>query len=293
MDIAGYEMQAFQMESLKQYDVSITIARLDKIHPLVSGNKLYKLYYFLELAAQKNIPLIKTFGGAYSNHLLATASACLQMGLKSVGFIRGEISSPLSETLIQCQHLGMELIFLSREEYRLKAGTFEMNNEGITIPEGGYHPLGAKGADLICSHPDFKEATHIITAVGTATTLAGLLRRSQPHQQLIAVPVLKGFHDIEERISYLNGAGAYNNLIISSDYHFGGYAKASPILFDFMNQLYAETGLQTDFVYTAKMMYAATDLIKNNSIQPGSRLLCLHTGGLQGNRGLVNDTLIF
>lgn len=273
--------------------ISVKIARFDKIHPLVSGNKLYKLYYFLELAVQKNIRVIKTFGGAFSNHLVATAAACQKAGLQSIGYVRGEATVPLNETLAQCEQLGMQLIFLSRETYSARSGEFAIDEDSIVIPEGGFHPLGAKGAALMATHPAFKSATHIIVAVGTATTLAGLMQACQPHQQLIAVPVLKGMTDIHQRINFLNKQHSYENLIIAADYHFGGYAKKTPVLIEFMNQLFRDTALPTDFVYTGKMMYAAIDLIKKGTIPAGSNLVCIHTGGLQGNRGLPGGSLIF
>lgn len=293
MDLSNYQMQCLEMDVLSQSGISVQIARFDKIHPLVSGNKLYKLYYFLELAAKKNIRVIKTFGGAYSNHLLATAAACQQAGLQSIGYVRGETSLPLNETLSQCRHLGMQLAFLSREVYSAMSGEFAIDEDSLIIPEGGYHPLGAKGAALMAAHPAFSTATHIFVAVGTATTLAGLMQACRPHQQLIAVPVLKGMTDIPARMDRLNEQHPYGNLIIAADYHFGGYAKKSTALLDFMNQLYRETALPTDFVYTGKMMYAAIDLIRKGQIPATSKVICIHTGGLQGNRGLPKGSLIF
>lgn len=293
LDIADFEIQPLHTPSVSNAGISFHVARLDKIHPLVSGNKLYKLFYFLELALKKNISTVITYGGPFSNHLLATASACQQLGLKSVGLVRGERSSSDSETLIQCQQLGMQLKFLERDDYKKNANHFEIIADSLVIPEGGYHELGAKGAKLITNHNSFNDATHIFVAVGTATTLAGILQGILPHQQVIAVPVLKGLDDIEQRISYLNGYYSYNNLIITNDYHFGGYAKKSNELFRFMNELYSDTGLPTDFVYTGRMMYATMDMIKQGKINAGANVLCIHTGGLQGNRSLAEGTLIF
>lgn len=293
LDIDNFEIDRLRLPFLDNAGIRLSVARLDKIHPAVSGNKLYKLYYFLEMALEKNISIIKTYGGPYSNHLLATASACQQMNLPSVALIRGERPNALSNTLIQCQHLGMKLIFMEREVYRRCCNVFEIDEKSMTIPEGGFHPLGARGAKLITQHDAVAQATHVFLAVGTATTLAGVLQGLIPPQQLMAVPVLKGLDDITERLSFLIGNHLHNNLIINNDYHFGGYAKKSTILFNFMNQLYNETGLPTDFVYTGKMMYAVTDMIKKGKIKEGSNVLCLHTGGLQGNNGLAKGTLIF
>jgi 1-aminocyclopropane-1-carboxylate deaminase len=289
----NFEMQPLHIGSAAAWNVSIQLARLDKIHPLISGNKLYKLYYFLQRAAQNNIPVVKTFGGPYSNHLVATASACNMMQLGAVGFVRGEQPSELSDTLIQCQQLGMQLVFLSRDAYRRQCMLFEESKQHITIPEGGFHPLGAKGAKIISRHPGFEEATHIMTALGTATSFAGLLQGFNGTKTLIGINVLKGESDIQQRLAFLNEGRTYNNYQVKNDYHFGGYARQTPDLFNFMNKLYEETGIATDFVYTAKMMYAAVDLITRGIIPPGSRLVCIHSGGLQGNSGLKPGTLIF
>ena len=163
----------------------------------------------------------------------------------------------------------------------------------LIIPEGGYHPIGARGASLIADLTAEAAADYIITAVGTATTLAGFLQKAAPGQQVIAIPVLKNFTDIRERLLYLNGQMEYKNLHIWNEYHFGGYAKKTPELLQFMNDVYSQSGLPTDFVYTAKMLFAVIDKIKNNFFPPGSRILCLHTGGLQGNQSLPEGSLIF
>lgn len=285
----------------RERNIGLMVARLDKIHPVVSGNKLFKLHYFLEEALLHNKPVV-TFGGAYSNHLAATAYACREAGLPCTGIVRGEAPARLSPTLQGCIQDGMKLIFISREEYgRMSAnmnGSADSYREAIEvnsliIPEGGYHPLGARGASLITDLTAKAGADYIITAVGTATTLAGILLKASPHQQVIAIPVLKNFTDIHERLLYLNGQMDYKNLHIWNEYHFGGYAKKTPELIQFMNELYSQFGLPTDFVYTAKMLFAVMDKIKNNYFPPGCRILCLHTGGLQGNQSLPGGSLIF
>ncbi len=280
--------------------VSLSVLRLDKIHPVVSGNKLFKLHYFIEEAVLSSHKTIITFGGAYSNHLIATAFACNTNGLKSIGIVRGEKSAQLSSTLQQCIEYGMKLKFISRAEYdkKEKADLLSiLQNEfgnSIIIPEGGYHPLGVKGAALMMDLIKGKNYTHICTATGTATSLAGLLTATDENQQLIAVNVLKGMNDTEERILHLTKRQfPKKQLEILPDYHFGGYAKKTDELIAFMNQIWQQYRLPTDFVYTAKMLFAVFDKIKNNHFPIKSNILCLHTGGLQGNCSLPVGTLNF
>lgn len=270
--------------------------RLDNIHPVISGNKIFKLHYFLDDVINNTII---TFGGAYSNHLVATANACKQSGIRCIGIVRGEKPAALSHTLRNCIEYGMQLSFISREEYD-KKDTVEFTNrlvntygECTIIPEGGFAPLGAMGASCIWDYID-DDVTHICCAVGTATTIAGLLMKAKPHQKIIAVPVLKGFNDIEERIMFLTG-GVFNKdqLHIEAGYHFGGYAKKNDTLIDFMNKLYNTHQLPTDFVYTGKMMYAVMEKLEHDFFEEGSKICCVHTGGLQGNESLQKNTLTF
>ncbi|MEO6734351.1 MAG: pyridoxal-phosphate dependent enzyme [Ferruginibacter sp.] len=282
---------------LKQ--VSISILRLDKIDPVVSGNKLFKLHYFLEEAIRTSAEGIVTFGGAYSNHLVATAFACKQAGLKSSAIVRGERPAALSHTLIECLNYGMQLKFISRQEYHNKEQPFfletlhQQNKNYIIVPEGGYHPKGAAGAAIIMDLID-DEVSHICCAVGTATTIAGLLLSLKGSQQVIGVPVLKNMHDLQERITFLTKKQFSNDqLKIVSDYHFGGYAKKTPPLIDGMNMLYEKHRLPTDFVYTGKMMLAIMDCIKKDFFPKRSKVVCIHTGGLQGNLSLTSGALVF
>lgn len=283
---------------LEDKRLTLQIARLDEIHPVVSGNKLFKLHYFLA-EALKTKQTVVTFGGAYSNHLAATAFACQQAGLESFGIVRGEASPALSPTLQECRRNGMQLIFVSREQYSAISHKTDLINfpglpaNPLVIPEGGYHPMGARGAALIMDKLSKTKADFIVAAVGTATTIAGLLQETSPVQQIIAVPVLKNLADIHQRVAYLNNDRHYTNLEVWGDYHFGGYAKKSPQLISFMNDIYKDYVLPTDFVYTAKMLFAVMDKIKNNFFPAGSSILCLHTGGLQGNRSLPQGTLVF
>ena len=284
---------------LESKQLELFVARLDLIHPIVSGNKLFKLYFFIKEAISTNKNTIVTMGGAYSNHLVATAFYCKQAGLKCVGIVRGEMPVIKSHTLIDCENYGMKLIYTSRSDYNKIENDFvsEITNEDsddvFFIPEGGYHPLGAKGASLIMEQIKEVEASHICTAVGTATTLSGLVLSSKPNQQIIAVPVLRGMNDLELRLNYLTENIEHKPPYILTEYHFGGYAKKDEILIQFMNDFYTTFKVPTDFVYTSKLMYAIFDKIESNFFPIGSKIVCLHTGGIQGNLSLPKGSLVF
>ncbi len=280
--------------------VSVSILRLDKIHPVVSGNKLFKLHFFLKEALSAGHKTITSFGGAYSNHLVATAYACRLSGLNSVGIVRGDRPPILSHTLQECSRFGMQLKFITRKDYGLIkngcANTLLQNefSESTIIPEGGYHPLGAKGAALIMGLFNKEKFSHICTATGTATTLAGLLLAAGKGQSIVGIPVLKGITDMPERIRYLAGITPNpDQLHLLHQYHFGGYAKRTTALLQFMNRCWKQFQLPLDFVYTAKMFYGVMESIKNDHYPAGSNILCLHTGGIQGNGSLPEGSLLY
>ena len=283
-------------KSLPSKGIELLVLRIDKIHPVVSGNKLFKLHYFLLQAKQDSFPGLLTFGGAYSNHLVATAFACQQQALPCVGIVRGEKPEQLSPTLQACMEYGMQLHFISRTDYAQKeAADFIQNlpqawQKFLVVPEGGYHPNGAVGAALIAQCLP-EDCTHICTAIGTATTFAGILQSAKAHQQVIGIPVLKGMTDIAERLQFLNPRPRHFEWW--DGYHFGGYAKKTPALLDFMNELYRNHRLPTDFVYTAKMLFAVMDKIAKGHFASGSKIVCLHTGGLQGNASLPEGSLLY
>lgn len=277
--------------------------RLDRIHPLVSGNKWFKLKYNLEAAAGK--PVV-TFGGAWSNHILATAAACKMEGIPCTGIIRGERPAVLSHTLQQAAALGMELVFVSREAYRHKdASAFP---DACVIPEGGHNAAGARGCSEILSLADTKGFTHIICAVGTGTTLAGLINATDgennarrpglpaaeidpPAQKIIGISVLKGAYSLEEDTAQLLTQPGRPEIF--HDFHEGGYGKISDELIACMNDFYRQTGIPTDRVYTGKMVLAVNKLLERSYFPPGSRLLLVHSGGLQGNDSLPPGVLCF
>jgi 1-aminocyclopropane-1-carboxylate deaminase len=263
--------------------ISMSVLRLDKIHPLVSGNKWFKLKYYIEDAIRQGKKNIITFGGAYSNHIIATAAACHIYGLSSTGIIRGEETTALSPTLQQARELGMQLVFVSREQYSRKEIPAPYNSNDYLVQEGGYGIPGAKGAADIGSYID-PSFTHIACAVGTGTMMAGLINASLPSQSVIGISSMKNNTALEEAVHTL--LKEEKTFRIFHDYHFGGYAKHNKQLLQFMNEFYSKTGIPTDFVYTAKLFYGVTDLIHKNFFPAGSKILLVHSGGLQGNRGL-------
>lgn len=292
-------LQQIHDDLFVEKQVNVQVLRLDLLHPVVSGNKLFKLHYFLTEALAAEHKTILTFGGAYSNHLAATAYACRLLGLNCIGIVRGEEPPVLSPTLQQCINDGMQLQFVSRQVYDDKkvasfvAGLQRRPGDYCLVPEGGFHPLGAKGAALIMDLLQDKPATHICTASGTATTTAGLVMAAHPAQQIISIPVLKGITDTATRIQELTGKPAPANLQVLPGYHFGGYAKKNDELITFMNHCRLAYQLPLDFVYTAKMFFGVMDSIRNNYFEPGSEIICLHTGGLQGNKSLPLNTILF
>ena len=299
-DTSKVNIENLKDELFLQKQVTVSVLRLDQIHPLLSGNKMFKLHYFLEDALNSGHKRVLTFGGAYSNHLAATAFACKALQLKSVGVVRGEQPKQLSPTLLQCIKDGMELKFISRKEYEKKEDTTFLAalksayGDCMVIPEGGFHPNGVKGAALIMDLINGEHYTHICTATGTATTLAGLLQAATAGQTIVSFPVLKGMEDIDERIYTLTGRQQqFGNLLVFYDYHFGGYAKKDDDIIEFMNDCWLKYQLPLDFVYTAKMLYGVIDCIKKDLFKKQSKILCLHTGGLQGNKSLPLNTILF
>jgi 1-aminocyclopropane-1-carboxylate deaminase len=285
---------------LKEKGISASVLRLDKIHPRISGNKWFKLKYYLQEAIDNNRAGIVTFGGAYSNHIVAAACAAQINSLKSIGMIRGEEPAALSFTLQQAKAFGMELIFITRENYKHKEDAAFLQSlqikydDYLLIPEGGAGEQGAKGCSEIMKFAGKESYTHILCAAGTGTMFAGLVNGALPDQFVIGVPVLKGVADFWQQAEYMiaNKERKANSHFFY-DYHFGGYAKYKPALIEFMNNFYRETGIPTDFVYTGKLLFAVNDLLHKGYFSDASRLLIIHSGGLQGNSGLPKGTLIF
>jgi 1-aminocyclopropane-1-carboxylate deaminase len=276
------------------------ILRLDQIHPIISGNKYFKLKYYLRQAIEQGYGGILSFGGPYSNHIVASAYAAKSLSLSSIGIIRGQRPIRLSHTLANAQTYGMKLDFISRQEYAAKDDDSWMTGlkkkyPGIyVIPEGGYGKPGAKGAGEILQLLNPDRYSHICCACGTGTMLAGLINASEPEKCCIGISVLKGNNALNDQVTQLLIPGSVKKPFkIFHDFHFGGYAKQSKELLNFMNCFYRQYAISTDFIYTAKLMYAIEQLIQRNFFPPNSRILTIHSGGSQGNESLSPGVLVF
>lgn len=275
-----------------QKKIELSVLRIDKLHEIVSGNKWFKLRYYISEAVEQQKKQIITFGGAYSNHIVATAAACRINRLACTAIIRGEESTSLSPTLLQAKELGMQLIFISREEYAAKKLPALLNDKDqYIINEGGYGKNGAKGAASITDYFIPADYSHICCAVGTGTMMAGLMN-ALSGQQVIGISTMKNNFQLEDAVRQLLNE-PQRPVQLFHEYHFGGYAKYKPELLSFMNDFYKATSIPSDFVYTGKLFYAVNDLAAKDFFSPGSKILLIHSGGLQGNRSLSKDTLIF
>lgn len=270
--------------------ISLTIKREDLIHPFVSGNKFRKLKYNLLQAAAENKETLLTFGGAFSNHIAAVAFAGKEKGFKTIGIIRGdELAGKIAEnpTLLFAQNCGMQLEFISREDYRMKNDIpfleklKQQFGDFYLIPEGGTNELAIKGCQEILTEAD-AEFDYICCSVGTGGTISGIINSILPHQKVLGFPALKGDF-LKEEIR--NFAKNYNWEIIT-DYHFGGYGKVNEELIAFINEFYKVNQIPLDPIYTAKMVFGIMDLIHKNYFPAQSKILMIHTGGIQGIQGM-------
>jgi 1-aminocyclopropane-1-carboxylate deaminase len=278
-----------------QNSIRFDVLRFDEIDAVVSGNKFFKLKLYLENVLAQNATTIATFGGAYSNHIVATAFVCKKLGLKSIGIIRGEEPKKLSHTLVDAMNYGMHLIFTERSYYRNKKAIQEkyQSNNWFWINEGGYGIAGANGAAEMYNWID-DSYTHILLAAGTGTMMAGFIKAAKKHQQIIGVNVMKGNENLINEVEFLlTDEEKKKNYILLNDYHFGGYAKPSKELFNFMNKVWDTYKLPTDFVYNSKTIFACFDLMKKNYFSPQSKILAIQCGGLQGNLSLNKNILHF
>lgn len=271
-------------------NVSLHIKRDDLLHPFVSGNKIRKLKYNLIEAKAQNHQTILTFGGAFSNHIAAVAYAGFENNIKTIGIIRGEElknKSSSNATLSFAKAHGMRLEFVSREEYRKKNDVdFLLNLEKkhgfcYILPEGGTNDLAIKGCQEILTIDD-QIFDYICCTVGTSGTIVGLINSASENQKIIAFPALKGdfiLKDIENKTQKKNWS-------VESNYHFGGYAKVSDALITFINIFKVTYQIPLDPVYTGKMMFGIFDMIQKKQFPANSKILAIHTGGLQGIEGM-------
>lgn len=291
--------QQLNLSILNEKQIELWVKREDKIHEFVSGNKFRKLKYNVQEAQKLKKKILLTFGGAYSNHIVATAVAGNLSGFKTIGVVRGEeLGNNLQQTLTtnttlqEAHNNGMRFHFLSREQYRQKNthGFIEKlkNRFGdfYLIPEGGTNCLAIEGCKEILTSEDAK-FNYICAAVGTGGTISGLINSVEKHQKIIGFPALKGSFLSDEIKKYTI---RNDNWTLEEDYHFGGYAKVTDELVYFINQFYKETAIPLDPIYTGKMLYGIIDKIKKDEFAKRSKILAIHTGGLQGVSG-VNQQL--
>lgn len=275
---------------LETDDYSLYIKREDLLHPHVSGNKFRKLYYNLQKAKEDHYSTLLTFGGAFSNHILAVAAAGKENGMKTIGVIRGEelrekVSS--NPTLNKASEFGMVFDFVSREDYRKKNEEAflqrlkEQFGDFFLLPEGGTNNLAVKGCEEILEEID-ADFDFICCAVGTGGTISGIINSSKVSQQVLGFPALKGDFLNEDICKFVT----QSNWGLVTDYHFGGYAKVTEGLVEFINNFYQKFQVPLDPIYTGKMAFGVLDLIEKKKFPKGSKILMIHTGGLQGIAGM-------
>ena len=271
----------------KKKDLQVFVKRDDMIHPFISGNKWRKLKYSLLEAEKQNKKHLVTFGGAYSNHLLATACTGAKFGFKTTGFVRGEVVR--NETLTLCQLFGMHLVFTDRESYKDKKSLFnrhfQSDKMAYFIDEGGASSQAIKGcAELLNELKVVYD--HLFCAAGTGTTASGIIKgikEKSLHTKAHVIPVLKGADYLKTEIETNAGCDFFE---FHQNYHFGGYAKTDERLVSFIKDFSKETGILIEPVYTGKMFFSLYDLIAKDHFEPGSKILAIHTGGLLGILGM-------
>ena len=270
--------------------ITVQIKREDLLHPFISGNKFRKLKYNILQAKTENQDTLLTFGGAFSNHIAAAAYAGKEYGFKMIGIIRGdELREKILEnpTLQFAQDCGMQFKFVSREAYRHKTESDFLENlkqefgDFYLVPEGGTNEFAVKGCQEILTQED-KEFDYVCCAVGTGGTISGLINSSLPHQKVLGFPALKGEFLNEDIRKFARNP----NWELITDYHFGGYGKVNPELIDFINHFFEENNIPLDPIYTGKMVFGVMDLIQKNYFKENSKILLIHTGGLQGIAGM-------
>ena len=277
-----YKISEIFDPNLSSKKIRLLVQHENLNNPNNLGNKWWKLRHNFQQAINQNESTILTFGGAFSNHIAATAYACKILGLKSIGIIRGEYNGNYNPTLLKAKNDGMQLKFVDRETYRNKSNIDWKSVYGSSyiIPEGGTNELAVKSCQEMLSYNDFDI---LCVPVGTGGTLSGLIRSLRPTQFALGFSALKGGSFLTTEVKkYVKTS----NWSIKDDYHFGGYAKLKRELVTFMNQFKSNFSIQLDPIYTAKMFYGIFDMINNDMFISNTTILAIHTGGLQGIIGM-------
>lgn len=277
-----------------EFTQTIAVKREDLIHPQISGNKYRKLKYNLAFAQKEQFQTLLTFGGAFSNHICAVAASGKQLGFQTVGIIRGEeLEGKIDQnpTLKFAHDCGMRFMFVDRETFRNKTSAHFIEQlhkqfgDFYLIPEGGTNEFAIKGCEEILDSEDLNY-DYICCAVGTGGTISGIINASKPSQKILGFPALKGDFLKEEISKFAKN----KNWQLIQKYHFGGYAKINSELISFINQFKSTYQIPLDSIYTGKLMFGVMDLLKSGYFAPHSKILVIHTGGIQGIAGM-NDRL--
>jgi 1-aminocyclopropane-1-carboxylate deaminase len=273
-----------------KFNAQLFVKREDLIHPFISGNKFRKLKYNLEEAKNQEYKTLLSFGGAFSNHIAAVAAVGKEFDFNTIGIIRGEeLIDKIEEnpTLKFAEQCGMQFKFVTREIYRKKTSEHFIEKlkaefgDFYLLPEGGTNTLAVKGCEEILTKQD-KDFDYICCSVGTGGTVSGLINCSKPSQQILGFSSLKGDFLKEDIGKFVEK----KNWQLITDYHFGGYAKINELLISFINEFKIKNQIPLDPIYTGKMMFGIFDLIEKGFFPKGSRILAIHTGGLQGIEGM-------
>lgn len=280
-------VQELNFDLFKDKGVRVFIKRDDLIHPVIEGNKFRKLKYNLEKITSGQYQTIETFGGAYSNHLLAVSQAGKLINIATRGYINSKYADPENPTLKACRSNGMELVFLDKAGFKTQSETPASSEQYVfTLPEGGSNDLALKGSGEIVEEiiTQLPETTHIISPLGTGGMIAGMVISMPGSIRLIAAPVLKmdALIHLQNNFSSID----FNDLEIWDEYHFGGYAKINPELIFFIQDWYTKTGIVIDPIYNGKALYGLFEKIEQGHFPDGSEIVYVHTGGSQGILGM-------
>ena len=306
-ELAESPLQQLQSPFLENAGITLYVKRDDLIHPQFGGNKWRKLKYNLIAARENDCNTLLTFGGAWSNHIYATAAAGQYFGFKTIGYIRGEKHDSLNPTLSFAEQCGMQLVYIDRETYRNKNDSHYLDSlkaqfkNTYILPEGGSNLLATHGCREIVTEINTeltKPFDVICCASGTGATLAGLISAMKAghkshHQTAIGFSALKGGAFLKNDVtrflqqSDFESTNKQENIDwhIEDRFHFNGYAKVNDELIQFIKDFKTQYGFMLDAVYTAKMFYGLFELIKNRTFNSGSTIVAIHSGGLQGNNG--------
>ena len=292
-------LQQIKLDFLEEKNIQLYVLREDLINPTISGNKWRKLFYNLQEARHQGKNQLLTFGGAFSNHIAATAAAGKQFGFKTIGIIRGEEHLPLNPTLQLAYENGMQFHYVDRTFYREKKYDVlfletlkEQYGDFYLVPEGGSNAFAVKGCTEIIKNINI-DYDIICCACGTGGTIAGIIASVDETKQVIGFPALKGGeflkNDIQQLLADYQQQFSveinHPNWSLNTDYHFGGYAKITPELIDFVNDFYQNHSIPLDLIYTGKMLFGIYEMAKMSAFFNGKKIVAIHTGGLQGNCG--------